>query len=203
MPTTLFFDTETTGLVKDRFPPIHTKQPMPMQLGLKLDTHDRTEVGVANFLIQPQGWHIEPKASEITGITDELAETYGIHFITAVENFLDYKDRADILVAHNANFDITVMRRAAFVYSKLIGEDYVDPFIDKKVVCTMLTALPIVKALPKRRGQYKWPKLEECVNHFYNETIEGAHDALVDVKACARVYYTLTDLGVFNDNHQL
>lgn len=203
MPTTLFFDTETTGLVKDRYPPTHSKQPMPMQIGMKLDTHDRDEVGVTNFLVQPQGWHIEPKASEITGITDALAEKYGVHFITAIESFLDYKERADVLVAHNAAFDVTVMRRAVFVYSHMIGDEYVDPFKDTQVICTMLAALPIVKATPKRRGQWKWPKLEECVNHFYNETIEGAHDALVDVKACARVFYTLTDLGVFNDNYQL
>jgi hypothetical protein len=36
--------------------------------------------------------------------------------------------------------------------------------------------------------------LAECVKHFFGEDLAGAHDALVDVRACARVFFRLRDL---------
>ena len=149
-----------------------------------------------NYLIKPDGWFMEAKASEITGLTDALAKEYGTHLITGVELFLDMMDTSDVVVAHNIAFDRTVMRRATFVYSELTGQPYRDPFEGKTMICTMLGAMNTVQALPKRRGQWKWPKLTECVKFFYNEELDGAHDALVDVRACARVYYTLIDEGI-------
>lgn len=202
MHNTLFFDTETTGLVKDNYSAVHPKQPMPMQLGMKLDAHNRIERAAMNFLIKPQGWHIEPKASEITGITDDLAEEFGVHFITACEMFLDMIGNAQIVVAHNINFDMTVMRRSIFVYSEMVGIDFVDPFEGKTLICTMLGSLDIVKATPKRNGQWKWPKLKEAIKFFFNEELEGAHDALVDVRGCSRVYYELLDMGVFTGEYK-
>jgi DNA polymerase-3 subunit epsilon len=34
----------------------------------------------------------------------------------------------------------------------------------------------------------KPPKLSECIQFFFNEELVGAHDALVDVRACVRVF---------------
>ncbi|WNL50688.1 DNA polymerase III alpha subunit [Ruegeria phage RpAliso] len=193
----LIFDTETTGLKKDKLPCTHEKQPMPIQIGLKLDGENRHERLAMNFMMRPEDrWHMEAKASEITGLNNGLADEYGIHFITGIETFLDCVDNAGILVAHNAAFDITVMRRAVYVYSQMMGIPYEDPFEDKTLICTMLASLNLVKAKPKRNGQWKWPRLEECIRFFFNEELDGAHDALIDVRACARVYYELIDEGV-------
>lgn len=202
MTNVLFFDTETTGLAKEHLTPTHPTQPMPMQLGLKLDSHNRTERAAMNFLIKPQAWSIERKASEITGITDSLAKDFGTHFITASEMFLDMIDNASVVVAHNIAFDVTVMRRAIFVYSEMMQIPYVDPFAGKTMICTMMASLNIVKAIPKRNGQWKWPKLSEAVKFFFNEELIGAHDALVDVRGCARVYYELLDMGVFSGEYK-
>ena len=199
---TLIFDTETTGLKKDRLPDTDPRQPMPVQIGLKLDAENRREMMAANYLIVPDGWTMEAKASEITGLTDAMAEEFGTHLITGVELFLDMIGNADVVVAHNFNFDVVVMRRAMAVYCDLVDQPYRDPFEGKTCICTMLAAMNIVKAIPKRNGQWKWPRLEECIKHFYNENLEGAHDALVDVRACARVYYTLLDEGVFTGEYK-
>lgn len=40
----------------------------------------------------------------------------------------------------------------------------------------------------------KPPKLEECIRHFFNEDLDGAHDAMIDVAACRRVYFHLKTL---------
>jgi DNA polymerase-3 subunit epsilon len=203
---TLLFDTETTGLVKDRLDATHAKQPMPIQIGMKLDAVNRREMLAANYMMVPQGWTMDAKASEITGLTDDFASEFGTHFITGVEFFLDAVRNAEILVAHNAKFDVTVMRRATYVYCDMVGEEYVDPFKDKTIICTMLAAINIVKAPHrnggKMRGEWKWPKLEECIKYFFNEKLEGAHDALVDVRATGRLYYELLDMGVFSGEYK-
>ena len=195
--TTLIFDTETTGLVSAKYDQLHPKQPMPMQIGLKLDDDERVERMAISLLIRPQNWSIESKASEITGITDELATKYGTEFITAIELFLDSVSAADVIVAHNIVFDMTIMRRAYFVYCGMVGQHYSDPFAGKLVLCTMLASQDIVKAPPYRNGKWKWPKLSECIWYFWQENIEGAHDAFTDVRYAAKLYYHLLDTGVF------
>ena len=205
MNETLFFDTETTGLVLPGKSPTDPAQPMPVQLGLKLDAPDRKEMGAMNYLIKtdnciktPQ-WLIQDRASEVTGINNAMADQYGISFISGMETFFDYMEIAEIVIAHNARFDVTVMRRATKVYCDETGHKLFDPFEDKKVICTMLSAINIVKAKPKRNGQWKWPRLEECVMAFFGRKLEGAHDALNDVRATAEVFYHLVDTGVFDE----
>ena len=195
--STLIFDTETTGLVNRDLPATHPKQPMPVQIGMKLDDDVRNERGVTNQLIIPVGWSMEAKAAELTGLSDQIAYDFGTSLQTAVELFLDWVEVADVIVAHNAMFDITVMRRATKVYCDWEGVDYFDPFEGKTLICTMVATTPILQLPPKRNGEYKWPKLEECMKFFFNESIEGAHDALVDVKACAKLFYHLMDEGIF------
>lgn len=201
MQNILFFDTETTGLNNAKYNDTHHVQPRAIQLGLKLDDADGTERAALNFLVSGEDWgphkqEMHPKAFEAHGIPEEISDSMGVHLVSAYEIFSDLIGAADVIVAHNARYDITVMRRMAKVYSEFVGSKYVDPFIGKIGVDTMLEAIPIVKALPKRNGTYKWPRLEECVKHFYDEEMEGAHDALVDVRYTARVYYTLREMGV-------
>jgi len=194
----LFFDTETTGLTKPKLDHCHPDQPMPVQLGMKLDAANRAEMGAVNFMIKTHGqWKVDPKAAEITGITNALADEFGTELISAYEVWLDYVATADILVAHNAAFDIVVMRHAGKVYADETGTEYRDPFEGKKVICTMLASIDLIKATPKRRRQWKWPKLEECTQKLFGYKSDGAHDALVDVRDTARVFYYLMDTGVF------
>lgn len=196
----LFFDTETTGLNKPKLPPTHPDQPMAMQLGMKLDGLERREVGAISTMIKTHGlWEPHPKAEAVHGISAPVADAYGTELITAYELWLDYVDSATLMVAHNAAYDITVMRRMGQVYAEMTDQEYQDPFEGQKVICTMLACIDIVKATPRRNGQWKWPKLEECTQHFFGHGVEGAHDAFSDVKATAKVFYHLMDTGVFGE----
>ena len=59
----------------------------------------------------------------------------------------------------------------------------------------MLSSMPVLK-LPGRYGNYKWPKLEEAYKFLVDPAgFEDAHDALVDVKACAAVLDALEEMG--------
>jgi DNA polymerase III epsilon subunit-like protein len=55
--------------------------------------------------------------------------------------------------------------------------------------CTMQAATNYCR-LPGTRG-YKWPTLQELHMKLFKEAFEGAHHALVDVRACARCYFEL------------
>lgn len=194
-----FFDTETTGLWKDAKGAFAPEQPLPLQVGLKLNI-DRKNLIKANFLVKiPTTYTVDPKAQEVHGKSMDVVQKYGTHIITACEYFLDTMQNADIMVAHNAIFDINVMRNLFHHYYKLIGEPYVDHFADRTIICTMLSTKNIVKATPKRRnGEWKYPSLMETYKHFFHEGFDGAHDALADVEACERIFYHLMDQGIFN-----
>lgn len=187
----LFFDTETTGLVQKRLPATDEGQPNLVQLAAILYDDDWNEVNSLNCIVYPRAWEVPEAASNVHKITTEKASKYGININAAYNAFYDMVEIADKVVAHNADFDVTVMRRASVVCG-----DGSDPFEGKQVMCTMKAATNVVQVLharPRHAKDWKFPKLEECYRHFYNEELEGAHDALVDVRACVRVYKTLCE----------
>lgn len=55
---------------------------------------------------------------------------------------------------------------------------------------------PTQKMVSAGRTNYKDPSLSECIRYFFDEELEGAHDALVDVQGSIRVYLKLVELGM-------
>lgn len=190
----LFFDTETTGMVDFRMPPDHESQPHLVQLGLLLTENDGTERACVSVIVNP-GVPIPVAASDIHGITDEIAKLCGIKPVGSVGIFFGLRAKVDVLVAHNVDFDLAVMQSAAI---RVDQRALADSLNIVKTVCTMKAATPVCKiphANPRGPEDYKWPKLEECVRHFFGEELEGAHDAMVDVQACKRVFFKLKEIG--------
>lgn len=187
----LFFDTETTGKAdfKAAFSAKH--QPNLVQIGACLCDEDGTERAVLDLIIKPDGWEIPADVSAIHGITQELAERCGVASIAALRVFAAMLSRADLIVAHNISFDVLVMSAAFYRLSLLHPQAAKEVERIDKVnrFCTMGATTNILK-LPGPYG-FKWPKLTEAYRHFFNEDFEGAHNAMVDVRACARVYFEL------------
>jgi hypothetical protein len=52
-------------------------------------------------------------------------------------------------------------------------------------------------ALPGSYG-YKWPKLSELHMKLFDEDFEEAHDASVDITACAKCFWELKRKGIIN-----
>ena len=190
--TILFFDTETTGFPNPSLSSADPLQPHCVQLAAILTEEDGTERAALNLIIKPDGWSISEAASSIHGITDDIASAYGIRETVAAASFYDLMQQADLLVAHNIKFDaqiiVTMFVRAKRDWSVLDARH-----------CTMIQATPIVNLPPTDRmiaagfNKPKAPKLSECVSHFFGEDLEGAHDALVDVRACARIFFHMRD----------
>jgi DNA polymerase-3 subunit epsilon len=105
-----------------------------------------------------------------------------------------YASGARLIVGHNVSFDLRIMRiallRAGYTKDRL---DALKP----DTFCTMNAAPPMLNLPPTEKMKAagftkpKPPKLEECISHFFGEKLEGAHDALVDVRASLRVYHHL------------
>lgn len=197
----LFFDTETTGFFLDRLPVDHPDQPYIVQLAAQLCEEDGEPVAGFSFIVDPgigNGISIPVRASDVHGITDERAVKLGVSSEYALSAFTHLYQRADVVCAHNIKFDKGVMEAAiARHYGKVMP-------LRKNLYCTMEGAKPIVNLPPTDRMKAagmtspKPPKLEECIKHFFNEELTGAHDAMIDVVACQRVYLHLRTLGATN-----
>lgn len=193
----LFWDTETTGFFDDRLPVDHAAQPYIVQLAAQLCEDDGRPVAGFSLIVDPgigDGVSIPERASLVHGITDERAVRLGCSADFALSAFTHLYQRADMVCAHNAKFDKGVTETAI---SRHYGR--VMP-LRKPVFCTMEAASPIINLPPTERmraagfNKPKPPKLEECIRHFFGEELDGAHDALVDVIACRRVFFHLKTL---------
>lgn len=175
----LIFDTETTGLARFDLASNHHLQPRAVSLAF-LFIDKETKPIEFHSLIKPIGFTIPFQVSQIHGITQEKASQEGCDSEGVFKAFQLLVDQADIIIGHNVKFDIVVAEREGI------------NFHGKSTYCTMLNSTNILKI--KKKHGYKWPKLAECVKYFFNEDLEGAHDALNDVRACARVYEKLQEL---------
>lgn len=179
----LFFDTETTGKALMRAPLDHPAQPHIVQLAALLCDEDGREAACVNLIVRPNRWSIPTEASDIHGITTEFAEKAGTPIGYVLDIFGGICQSANEVIAHNLDFD-------RFMHSLETTRHECTDFLPTKWFCTMKATTPICK-LPGQYGDYKWPKLSEAYRHLFNEELVGAHDALADVRACARIYFEL------------
>lgn len=191
----LFFDTETTGFFEDRLPVDDSSQPYIVQLAAQLCDEDGAVIAGFSTIID-NGVPIPEKASDVHGITEARAAQFGVSAEFALSAFTHLYQRADVVCAHNIKFDKGVTEAAiARHYGRVMP-------LRKPLFCTMEAATPVINLPPTERMRAmgmtkpKPPKLEECIRHFFGEELEGAHDAMVDVVACRRVYFHLKSLEV-------
>lgn len=183
----LVFDTETSGKADFRAPPSAAHQPHIVQLGAQLLDDKFRVMGEINFIVKP-GCKIPKEASAIHGITDDIAAAYGVELTDALQSFAIFALRAKVFVAHNFDFDSLILSAA---WHRANGDG--DAWLDNNAVkyCTMNAMTPICN-LPGNYGP-KWPKLQEAYRHCFKTEFDGAHDAMADVRACAKIYRWLIE----------
>lgn len=178
---TLIFDTETTGKAHFDLPVDDLSQPRLVQLaGLLLDANLEERAAFC-FLVKPDGYEIPKEASSIHGITTEIAQASGFSPDDVLEFFARFTTGVIERVAHNQDFDSLVIASA---YCRLGQINYLARI--PQALCTMRLMTDRCK-LPGKYG-FKWPKLEEAYRHCTGSELSGAHDALVDCRACATIY---------------
>jgi DNA polymerase III epsilon subunit-like protein len=126
------------------------------------------------------GFVIFDEVAKIHGITQAKAEVLGVPESLALSLFREFMNMSKRIVAHNIKFDGIVMGRAFHEHNM---ENHVpEPF------CTMTAATNVCKLPGGYGGSYKWPSLQEAHQVLLGCSFDGAHDAMADVKACARIY---------------
>jgi DNA polymerase-3 subunit epsilon len=179
----LFIDTETTGKADFRSQPDAPHQPRMVQLGAILADEAGKVLAELNVIIQPDGWTIPAEAAAVHGISTEQAEAAGVSVSVALDLLEALHHKAGVIVAHNIDFDRLVID-GEYLRSGFDIPDHAEPF------CTMHAMTGVCK-LPGRYGNYKWPTLTEAHQHLFGAGVEGAHDAMADVRACMRIYFEL------------
>jgi|SRR3989339_1590123 len=193
----LFFDVETIGLPLSWYAPANDVDNWPrvVQIAWLLCDEDINHPGhEASYIIKPQGaFTIPDRAIQVHGITTEQAELEGIPCSKALNIFNEVLSKASILIAHNLQFDRSVLE-AEFIRTE--GKSP-DSLRSKPQICTKLSSTEFCQ-LPSYRddGSHKWPRLEELYNKLFHVWPEDAHNALADVHTCAKCFFELKRLGV-------
>lgn len=188
----LFFDTETTGFTKPGFEPEIVQFAAILQ-----DTACERPISEVSLIVEPHGI-IPAEATAIHGITTELAKNYGIGNVAADTLFCDLLAAADVLVAHNIEFDLEMVKLNWPGAGDMLSAR---SRLRSKIALfdTMHELTPIMK-MPKtgenhyhddKYPEWKAPKLQEAYQHFYGKPFEGAHDAMTDTRALRDVYFAM------------
>lgn len=188
MTRTLVFDTETTGKADFKSSYASAHQPQVVQLAA-LAYEDRRLVGSLNVIVKAT-CEIPQEAIDVHGITKQLNDEMGMSPRVVLPFFNNWVKWADRIVAHNLKFDMLIML-AAYAREGFPVESLSKP----ARVCTVLSTMDVLK-LPGKYGSHKWPTLDEAYRFLVDKNgFDGAHDALVDAKACAEVLWKAEDAG--------
>ncbi len=188
----LFFDTETTGLPDFRAPSDAPQQPHLIQLACLLCDEAGNDIERWQTIVKPKaGARMAPEAFNAHGISLERAHDEGIDAAVAVDAMMDMAGRATALLGHNVSFDVRIMRITTTRTHGFKWEPRVPTECTMKLATRIVNLPPTPKMIATGFNKPKNPNLGECVRFFFNEELEGAHDALVDVDACKRVYFAI------------
>ncbi len=184
----LFYDTETTGLVKDFDKPYTEANNYPRLVQLAYKMYDwqssdhKTLIASGNFIVRPT-FEIPEDAVKIHGITFDMAYQKGFDINFVLQSFHNFLRMADRVVCHNIVFDDGVM-----------GQEYclnwrtdVMAYHRSKQYCTKIQGKEICM-IPDEKGGWKYPKLKEMYFHFFQSSFENQHSAMADTKALVKCY---------------
>lgn len=189
----LVFDTETTGLPKNYSAPLSDSANWPrlVQLAWQIYDEDGNLWEKHNHIIRPDGFIIPDEAAKIHRISQARALKEGEDLKTILEKFAAHIRRAGFLVGHNISFD-----------EKIVGAEFFRHNITNTLdsaakICTMKSSV-VFCALDNGRnnGFYKWPNLSELHLKLFGQDFPEAHDAEIDVAACARCLFALKSKGI-------
>ena len=191
----LFFDTETTGLPKDRRLPATSKADnWPDIVSISWVVYEDTRFVRSNsYIIKPNGWTIPAESTGIHGIDNAFAEKNGHNLDTILLIFLADAVKSDVVVAHNLSFDKNVVdgawkwrlhRTVPFEWPKL-------------KICTAELGKDLCKFKFARGGEgYRYPKLSElyiflCKRNPHNPL----HNSLNDTLLLVSLFFAIPSLN--------
>jgi DNA polymerase III epsilon subunit-like protein len=174
------FDFETSGLPKGR-------KPVTQETLGQYDTCRAVSLSAARFsskgrlvdtfdaMILPTDFSISPGSIAIHGITEDMARSRGRPFLQVFTDFMTFiGPRTKTIVAHNAKFDVSVLR------SEMLRHG---------INLSLIEELNFRCTLELYRERFLKPiRLGVLYEDIFGEQFEDAHNSLADCIACGRVY---------------
>ena len=200
----LILDIETTGLpTRISFGKYHPYKKLDayassriVQMSFMLCDDDFVEVAMEDFVIKADGFKIG--VSPFHKITDDISTARGVPLSEAFDAFEKYLVNVSHIIAHNADFDVNIVKSELFRLGK---HDLIQKIEQKVVMCTMAHTKAIVSA--RNAFGLKNPSLSELYSFACKEPIANEHDSLFDVKNLHKAIKTLYDSGSLNYNQKI
>lgn len=183
----LFFDTETTGIIpRGVNDPCRQTAAYPHVVQLSWKIGDKE----GDYIIRPEGFTIPDEAAKVHGITTDRALAEGVPYKDAFLKFFADVQTADVLCAHNAHFDKSVIiAEYARMSNAARAERFAKFLSGKPLEDTMLKTVDFVGARFPNGNPGKFPRLEELYAKLFNGETFPAHNSMEDVRALAKCYW--------------
>lgn len=202
----LIIDVETTGLPLRGGLPYGSNPPYKqlnmydssriVQLTMMLCNENYEQIELKDYIVKTDGFVI--KNSSFHGITNEISSTQGIPFHLIAEELSSYLKQISLIIAHNAHFDISVIKSELY---RIGLTSIIDEIAAKEVVCSMKHTKMLVKA--RNNYGFKDPSLAELYSFATNKNIENQHNSKYDVINLHEIVKTLYDKNMWDVNHRL
>ena len=214
----LIFDTETTGLINRKYKPtcnnLHL-QPHIVQLSYIIidDTTLRVTKVVDKIIKMPENVNIPPESAKIHGITNTKSKEEGICIKEVITDLLVDIEKVDMVVCHNADFDILMLKIEIIrmlknttvlnVFKKVSAydlelsttiENLLDDVINiKSLFCTMKETIDLCAIVRENsRGTYfKYPTLSELHEKMFAVKPKDLHNSMNDILITTRCFFML------------
>ena len=186
----LIFDTETTGLPKKWKAPLTDFENWPRVVQLAWQCHDLKGnfLFAKNHVIKPDGFSIHKEATDIHGISQEIANEKGVSLKDALTDFVEDVKKAKIIIGHNVDFDINI------VGSELLRCGMKEIMTTAPRFCTKIESTEFC-AIKNKSGGLKSPTLTELHLKLFDIPFPEAHNAAADVEATSRCFLELVRVG--------
>lgn len=190
----LVFDTETTGMIDKGKPLDDDSQPRIVQLGAILAEDDGSAVTeIRDVYIRPVGWKTKPGAEDVHGISDKVANRYGISEIAALGLLVGLSTNVKRIIGHGVEFDRDIIVSALMRLGKS-AELLRRPRL--QWCCTMKGTTEICGIESSHvHGTSKWPTLSEAHKHIFGAERDTEHSAFADARAALQIYLWLVENG--------
>lgn len=209
VPTLLFIDAESSGLIREDLPLNDPSQPWPMQVSAMLCNESGAMTNFFSHVVKAEGRTAKENAVKVHGISAWATTQIGVPEprvlgilsdmlktvpMTAMKviSFSDFDRR--LISSAFARFGESQGRPGAFarLWEHRVGTEYIDlqkPWLQQ--VCKLPSAI--------EGGDYRWPSLDEAAQIVLGRPPrDGFHDAFADMLILRDLYFELQRRGFFN-----
>jgi DNA polymerase III epsilon subunit-like protein len=193
----IVFDTETSGLPKSKIISPNTIHLWPFIVQFSyiiFDTDTNTILKSYDAIVKVKPYNVISEDSiKFHGITQEISELKGINIDNVLAEFIGDLEHADMIVAHNIEFDLNMIRvellrleqvALDLVLRKAIFEEQTNLY------CTMRESVDLCKIEKENsRGKYyKFPTLTELHKHLFDVEPKHLHNSFHDILCTTRCF---------------